>query len=265
MLIGQPHRAIGGGGTLLVIAHPDDECMFFVPTIRALSLRAPTLRVLCLSTGDYDGLGAVRKVELLQACARLGIGKELVTVVDDPRLQDGPHTYWPADAIADIINNSLVQQQQTSDSSSSSSSVVITFDEHGVTGHANHIAVNAGARLAAQRNKAISLYELRTVGIARRFFGAVDVVLVALVALLDCIKAVLVRRSRSKRDAEAVALGRDIICVNLLPWRCHQAMREHQSQYVWFRRIYVLLSRYVFVNTLHRHVAVRRDRHQRAV
>ena len=27
-------------------------------------------------------------------------------------------------------------------------------------------------------------------------------------------------------------------------------MREHRSQYVWFRKLYVLVSAYVWVNTL---------------
>jgi LmbE family N-acetylglucosaminyl deacetylase len=40
------------GRTLLVIAHPDDESMFFVPTIDGLVASNREVFVLCLSTGN---------------------------------------------------------------------------------------------------------------------------------------------------------------------------------------------------------------------
>ena len=72
----------------LVIAHPDDECMFFSPTLSRLSARklaspgsssranSRRLRgvrvkwtVLCLSNGNACGLGKVREKELFESCA----------------------------------------------------------------------------------------------------------------------------------------------------------------------------------------------------
>ena len=50
-------RELGERGVLLVTAHPDDEAMFFVPTILALQARSVRVHVLCLSTGEFDGLG----------------------------------------------------------------------------------------------------------------------------------------------------------------------------------------------------------------
>ena len=41
-----------------------------------------------------------------------------------------------------------------------------------------------------------------------------------------------------------------MVCVSLHAWRVHSAMVQHWSQYVWFRRLYVLVSRYVWVNEL---------------
>ena len=38
--------------TLLVTAHPDDECMFFAPTVLELLRRRCSLFMLCLSTGE---------------------------------------------------------------------------------------------------------------------------------------------------------------------------------------------------------------------
>ncbi|CAI5505803.1 unnamed protein product [Closterium sp. Naga37s-1] len=108
----------GGGGAAsgeevaagLVIAHPDDESMFFVPTLRALVARPSAvghlvsaaalpqadstqhgarcaLHILCLSSGNAEGLGSTRRAELKAAAASLGIAQQCVEVVDHPQLQ----------------------------------------------------------------------------------------------------------------------------------------------------------------------------------
>jgi N-acetylglucosaminylphosphatidylinositol deacetylase len=54
-----------------VIAHPDDEAMFFTPAI--VNLReSNNLHLLCLSSGDYAGLGRTREKELDKAANMLG-------------------------------------------------------------------------------------------------------------------------------------------------------------------------------------------------
>ena len=72
---------------LLVIAHPDDESMFFIPTLRHILRRhannndtnindgGPLLHVLCLSNGDYrhESDGPVRAMELRDACSVIGM------------------------------------------------------------------------------------------------------------------------------------------------------------------------------------------------
>ena len=80
----------GGDAALVVTAHPDDEAMFFSPAILALREAGLRLQLLCLSTGDYEGLGAVRSKELVRACASLGLPASAVAVLDDARLRDGP-------------------------------------------------------------------------------------------------------------------------------------------------------------------------------
>lgn len=49
---------IKGNRVLLVIAHPDDESMFFAPTLHALGCKQAETRVLCLSNGESTALGA---------------------------------------------------------------------------------------------------------------------------------------------------------------------------------------------------------------
>ena len=79
---------------LLLTAHPDDECMFFAPTITALtspSADAATenaepreLFSLCLSVGDADGLGKIRREELGRSLDVLGVNQLHRWLVDSP-------------------------------------------------------------------------------------------------------------------------------------------------------------------------------------
>ena len=67
---------------LLVISHPDDECMFFGPTVLSMTKNpSVTLFVLCMSNGDYRKEGQMRKTELYNACQILGILEENITVL----------------------------------------------------------------------------------------------------------------------------------------------------------------------------------------
>lgn len=99
----------GSARVLLLTAHPDDEAMFFSPTLLALKdapIRAsevqtdaseqvffstedlPTSRSkvfsLCLSTGNAEGLGSVRTAELSQSLDLLGLDADKRWVVDNP-------------------------------------------------------------------------------------------------------------------------------------------------------------------------------------
>ena len=67
---------------LLLTAHPDDECMFFAPTLLGLLASAtgtsrseitPEIFSLCLSVGNADGLGYIRRDELGRSLDVLGV------------------------------------------------------------------------------------------------------------------------------------------------------------------------------------------------
>lgn len=98
---------------ILLIAHPDDEAMFFAPTLQRLT--APDLgnhvKILCLSTGNADGLGETRKHELVASALTLGLRrKEDVFVMDDARFQDGMKNEWKADDVAHVLAQAFAPQ-----------------------------------------------------------------------------------------------------------------------------------------------------------
>jgi LmbE family N-acetylglucosaminyl deacetylase len=120
-------------------------------------------------------------------------------------------------------------------------SQVITFDEGGVSGHPNHIAVCRGVRqlVASRRLPAhVAAYELDTVSLPRKFTGALDVLLtVASVAARTAL-----RGAGEPPPIVLTSLGQPLLS--------HAAMAAHGSQYVWFRRLFVPFSRYTYVNSL---------------
>ncbi|KAG0592107.1 hypothetical protein KC19_1G225600 [Ceratodon purpureus] len=134
-------QGISNGGkinVLLVVAHPDDESMFFGPTLLSLAqLGVYNIRALCFSTGNADGLGSVRKSEMATACSVLKIPTENVDVVDHPALQDGFSSLWDQTVIVNLLRKTVEDHNVQ---------VILTFDSHGISGHPNHRAVHSGVR-----------------------------------------------------------------------------------------------------------------------
>ncbi|CAL5394397.1 unnamed protein product [Camellia sinensis] len=111
--------------------------MFFTPTINYLTSRGHNLHIVCISTGNADGMGNIRKEELYQASAVLKVPLQQVKILDHPGLQDGFGKVWRCDLLARIIEEEIL---------SHAIDLIITFDNYGVSGHCNHRDVNQGIR-----------------------------------------------------------------------------------------------------------------------
>jgi N-acetylglucosaminylphosphatidylinositol deacetylase len=51
---GRAHDGLEASSVLLVTAHPDDESMFFAPTLAHVLQRGAEVHILCLSTGACE-------------------------------------------------------------------------------------------------------------------------------------------------------------------------------------------------------------------
>ncbi|KZV58261.1 N-acetylglucosaminyl-phosphatidylinositol de-N-acetylase-like, partial [Dorcoceras hygrometricum] len=113
---------------------------------------------------------------------------------------------------------------------------IITFDDYGVSGHCNHRDVHQGVRKFFHNNseRHIEVWELVSTGMARKYSGAVDVWLSIIF-------------SRCQQNGKSQCL------LNHDPRKSYSAMAQHSSQWVWFRKLFVLFSSYTYVNTLKRH------------
>ena len=112
---------------LLVIAHPDDESLFFAPLLLAFPQK---IHILCLSTGithllplntfsfcifshvgNFYGLGSLRRKELLSAAASFGVSREKILIIEHPNLQDNLTLAWPVNIVRNMIMDTIYSLQ----------------------------------------------------------------------------------------------------------------------------------------------------------
>jgi len=209
---------------LLLIAHPDDECMFFAPTILALLARGVDVHVLCMTSGELSTTVAAgaRKDELRMACRHLGVPDAHVTIIEHTKIKDGMTTKWPRP----VISKMLMTHIETYNIDT-----LLTFDSYGVSGHTNHIALYDTVRALYERQSFPTytrVFTLESVNIVRKYVGVLD-----LFATLNTAPFYF------------VSSGSDVR-------RTRLAMRAHVSQMRWFRWLYIYVSRYIHINSWRR-------------
>jgi N-acetylglucosaminylphosphatidylinositol deacetylase len=246
---------------VIVIAHPDDESMFFLPTIQSLKQKGGLIWLLCLTNGDYDGLGKIREKELLEVGEIMGLEKTII--LDNPLLQDHPSQRWDKVVVASAIRTALKHHHALLPLSNESFEFVLyTFDTKGVSGHQNHIDTHLGVchlmvqqRLNAQTCSGDASESL-LVREAWQLFSERN----AIVKYLPVISWMLLILSFvSENDPFVKILNQfeqsrpnDVVRV----FRLHQptlnwrAMATHRSQFVWYRRLFVVFSCYTYYNQM---------------
>ena len=188
--------------------------------------------MMCLSNGGADGLGKIREKELEKSCANLKFTEEPL-IIEDPDLQDGMQTQWPSEVVATHVKKYLTSKQKEG----KSIDMIVTFDSFGVSNHPNHRAVHQGVSDLLERREicqkdGIELFTLTTVGLWRKYTAYFDIV---------------------------IAGPDEYHCFNWNWLSAYEALRIHSSQFVWFRRLSVLFSRYTFSNSFERFVEKGRD------
>lgn len=241
----------------LLIAHPDDEAMFFAPTVLALT-RPETgnhVKILCLSTGNADGLGETRKKELVKSGMHLGLRDEDdVFVVDNPTdFPDSMTTRWDEGRIANLLCSAFAPQlgrQRADDSAKPTANidVLITFDGNGVSSHPNHISLYHGARAFVSTlmlgktswSCPVDLYTLTSVNVVRKYSGLLDVFATLAIGI----------RHEDKAHPGGLILMNQLTGQGGLTTAWSAMTEAHKSQMVWFRYFWILLSRYMLMNDL---------------
>ena len=191
--------------------------MFFVPTITNLR-QTNKLYLLCLSNGNFAGLGKVREKELEASCRRLGFA-ETPSCVDDVSLQDGMASVWTEEAVADQILRFIRAHPDLE------FQTIVTFDENGVSSHPNHISTFKGVLhfLSKKQTSVYRVLSLKTVNIVRKYISYADITNLEL---------------------------KDFNFITFDPRESFASLSLHWSQFVWFRKLFIMFSSYTFANSL---------------
>lgn len=204
---------------LIVTAHPDDECMFFGPLIITLIKERQMVYLLCLSNGNAEDKGLLRKKELFDSCKVLGIPAGNVFLSCNSMRPDGLKYMWDFNYTASPI----LHMVGTFDIDT-----LVTFDSGGVSGHANHISLfNVVYYLNECRQLPFNcrVLLLDSTGLLRKYWSVID----CFVSLIVSNNTFILSSSEHRTLVEA--------------------MKMHKTQYVWFRKLYMSFSRYSYVNT----------------
>ncbi|KIV99431.1 uncharacterized protein PV09_08863 [Verruconis gallopava] len=254
-MVTQRFPTLQGKRILLLIAHPDDEAMFFAPTLLALS--RPELgnhiKILCLSSGDADGLGETRKKELVKSGLHLGLRSEDdIMVIEDPNFPDSMTTTWDAVLITKLLTSTFaptMSKLSAKERPKANIDVLITFDADGVSSHPNHKSLYHGCvhflrSLMVGRSGwdcPVTLYTLATVPLVRKYLGIFD-------APATLVSAVVGEKKVGDRPTPLLFVS------NIADWRTAQGAMTtaHKSQMRWFRWGWIGLSRYMVINNLSR-------------
>lgn len=212
----------------LVIAHPDDEAMFFGPVLSQLAAPASAnnVSIVCFSAGDYEGLGATRSRELVASARVFGVPPAQVVLINEPdQFSDSQSVEWDETALVARLDTLLDADTK-----------VLTFDADGISGHANHRALYRAAALVKQQTLR-DVYVLRSLPMWRKYAGYID----ALATYLF----VLFTGEENKNGVINIISSQQEIADT------RTAMTDaHVSQMKWFRYGWIYLSRYMIANDI---------------
>lgn len=246
-----PRELQGAKNLLIVTAHPDDECLFFAPSILGVLDRNHHINggLIVMSTGNNYGIGDLRKEELRGSCESLGIQASRCIALDNPELQDNPRVWWNTDIIEGIVKDYVKKW---------AIDAIITFDEGGVSGHINHRAVSAAVSHYASTDPAApAAYMLKTTWLVRKYTVLGDLPLTAFPFAWRMLEAAFFPTTSADASYSSRAIAANTWSRYI---KTREAFRNHNSQYSWDRHLYLILSRYVWFNDLVRIPAAEQGR-----
>lgn len=211
----------------VAIAHPDDEVMFFGPTMNRLSHphNNNTVSIVCFSAGNAEGLGEVRKLEMAKSAEHLQVLSEHLTIFDDEKLPDSMDVDWDVQYLAELLENTVKTDK------------LVTFDRKGISDHPNHKCLHDAAKLWKSQSSSRRVWTLTTVPIYRKY-----------IANIDSLISYFVERQLLQTHSENEIL---VIAQQAEYQRTKRIMSaDHRSQMKWFRYLWIVFSRYMYVNNL---------------
>lgn len=156
------------------------------------------------------------------------LGVQNIHILDHPQLRDNITLQWDNGILARVIQEYIEHHKI---------STILTFDEYGVSGHPNHVSIpNAIASVInTNAHPEIEAYSLVTHRLLIKYSGVLTPFFIRLGHVMGL----------SKNACATAGTYSSNLAGYLTALR---AMRKHRSQLVWFRWLYLIFSRYMWVN-----------------
>lgn len=239
-----------------IIGHPDDEVMFFSPSLVEVtkSKHSNDVKIICFSKGDAvdESFGDIRTQELRSSARIIGIDDKNVVVLE--KYKDGMEEQWSKQDIASSLATEVNDNGKPL--------VLITFDDKGVSNHPNHISLFHGTReyvdthLKPRLPHNHKLYVLKSLNFWEKYSFTLLTNVELFVDLLskfvfnNVLKInvnISFFNAYSEKKLPSIKFYSDL---NMLSVSYAAMAYGHFSQMVWFRYGWLFFSRYLTFNHL---------------
>mgnify|MGYP002784372192 CR=1 FL=1 len=139
-------------------------------------------------------------------------------VLNSRRLQDSMHVEWSIERAVEILKQNIDVDE-----------AIITFDQYGVSGHTNHKSCFHAVKQLALDHEC---YQLKSFNIFTKYLG---------------IFTFIVDKALFNKQDDLYVITPLQLMNNV-----YGAMQQHRSQLLWFRYLYLIASKYVFINCMER-------------
>ncbi|CCD27222.1 N-acetylglucosaminylphosphatidylinositol deacetylase NDAI_0K00330 [Naumovozyma dairenensis CBS 421] len=240
----------------LVIAHPDDELMFFAPTLLQLNRFLPTsipFNIICFSDGDAEGLGYLRRKELHDSINLLlsssNNRKINISILD---FIDGMDQVWDGKQLLSSLQNELLVNVPPS----IKNNILLTFDANGISNHPNHIACNKAVHdlisYDGGKDKEMNIIGLMLSSKSDEYNIVMNLLSKYTFFVIDLVK-VYWNLATGTFNTIPNSASLELSFINtysqyILSYA--SMLNTHKSQMVWFRYGWWWFSRFVFSNDL---------------
>ena len=122
--------------------------------------------------------------------------------------------------------------------------VLLTFDNKGVSGHKNHISLFSSIFKNKKNLEKIGIkkiFVLESINIFRKYFLLLEIFFIVMKDIFYVVYDFF--KNTNSLENYFVFYNFNLF-VN---WKC---MSLHYSQFVWYRKLFVIFSRYTYVNTI---------------
>lgn len=161
---------------------------------------------------------------------------------------------WDEKEIAKLLSSAFAPQlaKQRDDAKPTANiDVLLTFDQHGVSSHPNHISLYHGARAfvsTLMRGKSgwtspVDLYTLTSVNIVRKYMAFLDVFTTMGAWAIGV-------NHKDQAHPGGLLFMNQLVGEGALPTAWSAMTTAHKSQMVWFRYLWIGFSRYMVINDL---------------